>query len=321
MVPSRRWLDRASRGDCGVCRTVTRERRSDISKTTSEAVSGLYIQNQQRFSSTDATGSPWAEGNQHGGPPLGLLAHLAREALGSDGEPFRPARLTVDLFRPVPRSPLASAAQVVRTGRRLALTEATLSGDDGAVARASALFLSREAGTARIGRTHGSADGARPPGPEGLETTGLLPETFRGGVPFGFHLVVEVRWTRWQERPAAWLRTPLELIAGRSSSPFERLAIVSDFANAVANLSRRQSASPAPPPIAFINVDTTLYLLREPVGEWFCLSAGDSLAWDGVANQRVAVFDAEGELGTVQQAALQQPRAPHQMGMRRPEQA
>src|SRR5690606_18917881 len=51
------------------------------------------------------------------------------------------ARLTVDLFRPVPRAPLGVAARLVRESRRLRLLEASLLHDGAEIGRASALAL------------------------------------------------------------------------------------------------------------------------------------------------------------------------------------
>jgi hypothetical protein len=265
----------------------------------------LYHRDGDAYSATRATGSPWTDGVQHGGPPAGLLAHLASSALGDARDSYRPTRLTIDLFRPVPRDTLEGSATLVRRGRRLALTEATLHHAGGAVARASAVFMALQP-TPNLAEEPGI--GARPPGPEGLATVPLLPRELAGNVPFGFHFLAEFRWTEWLGRSAAWARLPMELIDERPTTAFERLATLADFTNAVSNFARRDQQAPA----AFINVDTTLYLLREPVGEWFCLACESSIALEGVANNRVLVFDTEGMLGSVAQAALAQPRAPHQ---------
>jgi acyl-coenzyme A thioesterase PaaI-like protein len=51
------------------------------------------------------------------------------------------ARLTVDLFRPVPSEPLAVEARVLRPGKRLQMAEATLLAAGVEVARAAAQLL------------------------------------------------------------------------------------------------------------------------------------------------------------------------------------
>jgi Thioesterase-like superfamily len=60
-----------------------------------------------------------------------------------DDVDLQPARLTVDLLRPVALHPVQMHSSVVRDGRRLRLVDAVMTQNDVLVARASALFLRR----------------------------------------------------------------------------------------------------------------------------------------------------------------------------------
>ena len=94
---------------------------------------------------------PWGPslaGNYIGG----LLARAVE--LEADDDDLQPARLTVDLLRPVAQQPLRVHSSMVRDGRRLRLVDATMTQNGVLVARASALFLRRsEHATATVWTT------------------------------------------------------------------------------------------------------------------------------------------------------------------------
>src|SRR4051812_9223477 len=83
--------------------------------------------------------SPWAPDMLHGR----LLAGLAARAVeGAGHDPaLRVVRLTVDMFRSPPMSPLRTSARVVRDGRRVRVVDVSIYSADIEVARASALML------------------------------------------------------------------------------------------------------------------------------------------------------------------------------------
>ena len=88
---------------------------------------------------TELVRGPWSPHAQHGGAPSALLAGVL-EGIEA-GPPAFTARLTIDLMRPVPLTPLRIARRVVRPGKKLQIVEATLSDGDVDVARATALRL------------------------------------------------------------------------------------------------------------------------------------------------------------------------------------
>jgi hypothetical protein len=179
---------------------------------------------------------------------------LARELERiAGGASLVPARITLDLMRPVPMRALRVHGELVRDGKRIRLAQASIFDEETEVARATGLFLQR-----------GAMAEMEPwpslelPGPDGLETSGLFRGHPPSDVPRGFHSVVEARWASEPDAlgQAAWFRMPMPLVQGEQASPLVRAMALGDFANAVASLSIRKLAAPP-----FINVDTTLYLV------------------------------------------------------------
>ena len=100
----------------------------------------------ERYLPTDISSSPWGDRLVGGAMLSALLGHAveveaSRLPLERGTAPLRPARLTVDLVRPVPRSPLAVEAKLLRAGRRLTAIDATIVAEGRLVARARSLWL------------------------------------------------------------------------------------------------------------------------------------------------------------------------------------
>ncbi|MHB8574010.1 MAG: thioesterase family protein, partial [Dehalococcoidia bacterium] len=244
----------------------------------------IFLQDAGRYVPTRMAGSPWADDLVHGGPANGLLARAVELFAAEAG--MHCSRLTVDLFRQVPKSPLTATARTLRRGRRIHVVEASLLDGDIEVSRATAVLL-RTSETAGVVR----GESVMPPGPEGLATTSLgRGERQVPGVRPGFHTTVEARWVTPGDEPGttiAWLRLPVPLVAGEALSPFVRVAALSDFTNALGSGGRGGRGGT----VGFINVDCSLYLQREPEGEWICLEVSRELEPSGVGVSRAALYD------------------------------
>lgn len=208
---------------------------------------------------TSAALGPWGE-TLHGGAPAALLAHALEEA--ADGR-FPLARLTLDLFRPVPSAPLAVEVRELRAGRRLCVHEAVLSANGKALVKASALHAAEaplpeqpptsvcplpEAGAIEeqsLAEVLEAQSGRTLPGKDGL------------------HLRLRVKRVSGLAGGGAgggWLFLPLDLAPGVPLSPVAHLAALADFANGV---SQRRLDQPEGR-IGFINADISLHVLRPP---------------------------------------------------------
>src|SRR5207302_1837664 len=95
----------------------------------------------------------------------------------------------------------------------------------------------------------------------------------------------------------AWFRLVCPLVAGEEASPLQRLAAAGDFGNGISStLSWHEHV--------FINPDLTLYVEREPAGEWICLESVTRIASGGVGICESVLYDLQGRVGRAAQALL-----------------
>ncbi|MCW3064517.1 MAG: hypothetical protein JWN32_1689, partial [Solirubrobacterales bacterium] len=139
-------------------------------------------------------------------------------------------------------------------------------------------------------------DEPRPPGPEHGTAE---PATFGVMRPWFGEDGVEIRFVAGAlEDPGpaiAWYRLRVPVVAGASITPLQRAAAAADFGNGA-------SAALDWTRYVFINPDLTLYLEREPVGEWVCLDARTTVEPDGIGLAVSVVRDERGPIGRAAQA-------------------
>lgn len=266
----------------------------------------LFRIEQERFIPSDDARSPWGPAVLHGGPVAGLLARAAERASSPD---LTLARLTVDLYRPVPQEPLDVRTRIVRTGARIQMLDVSIIARDIEVARASAMFLRSD--PIHVEPRHLPPAVAHP-GPEGLATQTLIeasrgtdfdPETYSDR--WGFHCVAQARKIFIDHDAAhgiAWLHLPADLVEGEANTPLVRVATLSDFCSGLSMVRIDPSTS-------FINTDITLYLGRLPEGEWICFDAQGSALPSGIGLGQATVSDAGGAIGNITVARLVNRRA------------
>lgn len=250
------------------------------------------------------TAGPW--GDTLGGQAVGGLLGWALDRAG-DPE-LQPARLTVDLLRPVSMRPIRIDVEVQREGRRIKLVDAALLQDGRRVARASALFLRR---------------GEHPDGRVWTAPTNMpAPPTNRDGMPAGmpFELwsygtnpevgtagLAPAEWEQDRLPKFAWVRVPRPMVEGYPLTPFTLVAFVGDITSSLTNWGTGG--------LRYINADYTVTLSRLPEGEFIGLAAHSHHGADGIASGSATLFDARGPLGTGVALALAQPaeafRPPH----------
>lgn len=261
----------------------------------------IYERDGDVFVPTVWAGSPWSADAQHGAPVAGLFMRACEEAAREGG--LQPARLTVDLFRPVPKLPLRLARRFVRRGRKLALLDLALVHDGEEVARASGLLL---APRTELLSNWGDAGTPPPPPPESATPVDFMPAWFRESAPPGFHFSLRCRSTRDELGPAAWLTTPLDLVAGEPTTPSVRFAALSDMTFAMGGrlALRTGVANPATLETRFINADVTLYRERAPEGDWLAFRPAALSDRAGIGIAEVAQFDRAGRFGRSLQALV-----------------
>jgi hypothetical protein len=246
-----------------------------------------------------ATG-PWSPDALHGGPVAALLAQRLEAEPG--GEAMFPARLTVELLRPVGHEPLDLSVAVVRPGKKVRVLEATLvlpAEPERPVARATLQQIRRQ--TVALPADHRWLD---PVDPAPGAPAELPPATVSMGPddPPVFHnTAVEHRSEDGffdSLGPAFdWIRVVVDLLPDTPLSPFARVAAAADFGNGV-------SATLPVPDYLFVNPDLTVVLSELPVDDWVGLDARTRIGTDGVGYAESALYGRQGRIGRSVQSLL-----------------
>jgi hypothetical protein len=141
----------------------------------SETPDAVFEVRGDTFVPTALARGPWSPDAQHGGGPAALLARAAEST--DPGPASFVARLTIELLKPVPLTPLQVTARTTRRGKKVQLLECALLADGTEVARATALRIRTEA----LGLPRVAVDGTmgRPPRARGVDRArprrGLVP--------------------------------------------------------------------------------------------------------------------------------------------------
>ena len=202
-------------------------------------------------------------------------------------------RVTFEFMRPAPIGPVEVRAEVARPGRRVQLLEGSIVADGVEVVRARALQVRR----ADLDADHSDSDEvAPPPGPD----HGRPRELRAPHRPMFAPDAVEIRFVsgEWGSGPCtAWFRLRRPLVAGETPTPLQRLGAAGDFGNGI-------SATLSWDEYLFINPDLTLYVEREPVGEWICLESETRVTAGGIGIAESVLYDERGRVGRATQALL-----------------
>ena len=239
---------------------------------------------------------PWGDsvsGNFIGGV-LGYA--IERDHCGSE---LQPARVTVDLLRPVPMKPLRVRTTVLREGRRLKLVDAELAESDVVVARARALYL--RTGEQAPGTVWTSPVSMPAPPPEARGRLAELPMLIwaYGKDPRSPGRSFDL--TQWQhDGPKfVWLRDARPLVEGVPLTPFTRAAMAGDVASSLTHYGTDG--------LRYINADYTLSLSRLPEGPDIGLAALTFSSNRGVGTGTAALFDRRGQIGSATATTLANP--------------
>jgi hypothetical protein len=259
----------------------------------------LFTLDAGRFVPSAHTRGPWDPTAQHGGAPAALVARALEDVAG---EAFAVTRITIELLRPVPLTPLTVAARVTKPGRR------TLGA--GVVIEAGGVRVVEARGVAvRLAElpTEVKPDaGGLVAGPEqgrvsvfGLEAEPDDPAFHRTGVEVrsvggGFDVPGPAQ---------AWCRLRRPVVGGEEPSGLQRTAAVADFGNGLSWVLPFERWT-------FVNADLSLHLSRPPEGEWIGLDAITHVSDRGTAMCESVVYDDAGRLGRAAQSLLVERRPP-----------
>jgi hypothetical protein len=94
-----------------------------------------------------------------------------------------------------------------------------------------------------------------------------------------------------------WIRLKVPVVADEEPSGLQRVCAAADFGLGVSRVANLDE-------MTFINPDLTIYLEREPVGEWICIDAESRLHDHGIGIAESALFDERGRIGRSVQSLL-----------------
>ncbi len=238
--------------------------------------------------------SPWGQ-VLHGRLIGGLTARAAEQARASAPE-LACSRLTVDMFRSVPLAPVTVTTRTVRQGRRIAVIDVAVEQGGDLVGQGRAVLLLRSEQPAGAFRPAPAWDAPAParlgPPPRQQPSSGR-------------------QWTApWELWPLAgadrpglseglWMRDVHPLVTGEPLTPLVRTAMAADLASPVSHFSAGG--------LSFINADYTVYLGREPHGEYVGIQPCGHISEHGVAAGQCVLHDEAGAVGFVTMAAVANP--------------
>jgi hypothetical protein len=256
----------------------------------------FFVTDGDGYVPTPLARGPWGpslSGNYVGG----LLGRAVEQEV--DDVDLQPARLTVDLLRPVALQPLQVHSSVVRDGRRLRLVDAVMMQNDVIVARASGLFLRRSERAVDTVWTTPVAMPAIPAEPD-VEPDDLpmLLHSFGRDPVVGSPGVGVDEW-RHDGQKFAWVRETKPLVDDERLSPFTRAVMAGDVTSSLTNWGAEG--------LLFINADYTITLSRLPEGLYIGLASMTHYGHAGVATGVATLFDEMGPIGSGMATALANP--------------
>lgn len=248
----------------------------------------FFVRAGGKYQPTQMSRGPWNPKSLHGRVMIGLLGREIERQFG--GPDYIPARLTVDMYKLPELDPVEVVVRVVKDGRRLKVIDADYISNGEPMGRATCQLLQRTEnpdGKIWAPETWDAPhpDTFTPPDPKA--TLGGMFEI--RGVKGGFGTLGQKQ---------IWLRDVRPLVDDEPMTAFTRAALAADFASPLANSGDSG--------LGFINSDATLYLNREPRGEWIGFQSMNHQASDGVSVVDCLIYDVEGPIGSVSCCALAQ---------------
>ena len=261
----------------------------------------LFVLDNGYYLPTEHAASPWGAVTLHGGASAGLMTGLMEEQFATDT--MQLARLTVDLFRPVPMAPLEARSRVVRDGKRIKLLEVSLFHEDREICRSNGLIIEKQEVELP----------AHYPLPELVpqeivdafaqeEVIGInaIGKAVSIEYPPGLHTLIPLKpvfLALGVGRGCSWVRLPLNVREGIENSPLVSIATLADFSNGFAQLYLS-------PEQGFINADITLNLHRMPVDDWVAIDAHARAQPNGISMVEAVLYDQYGMIGRVSQSNM-----------------
>ena len=272
--------------------------------------------NKAIYHPTVSARGPWDPNSLHGRVISGLIAYEVETNYcdASELENFQVTRITVDMFRPPPMSPLFAGGEVIRSGRRIKVIDVHISTDFPGrgiteIARVRVVMLRRSENPPGAIWSPPPWD-LKPPNEEhpphidtSSDSESHLPmwQTVEDRQNSEGEYSGSMDSSELPIRKLAWIRETHNFISGEPASPLVCVAQVAAVANPFANSGTKG--------LNYINADVSLYLQRNPVGSWIGTEAFYHDAYDGVSVGTIALYDRLGRIGTSTVCGLAQTRS------------
>ncbi|MEU6299339.1 thioesterase family protein [Streptomyces erythrochromogenes] len=262
--------------------------------TTGAATRESYYERtgEHRYKPTAHAGGAWSTDEQHFSPLAGLVVHAIDGHLARRPEPLALARISYDILGRIALDECEITVETVRPGRTIELLEATVVIGGRPVVRARAWLLATLDSSAVADSPHDSL-----PAPEELDVW-AMDDVWDGG----YVTSIEVRRTppTRRGRTAAWVSSPLSLVAGEPSSALASYVALVDTANGIA-------VQQDPTAWMFPNLDLTIHLHRQPRGPWTGLDTTVTFGPSGQGLTSSVLHDADGPVGHAEQILTVRP--------------
>ncbi|MEV8099184.1 thioesterase family protein [Kitasatospora sp. NPDC085879] len=250
---------------------------------------------ERRFKPTAHAGGAWSTDEQHFSPLAGLVVHAIDGYLaGRPATGLALARISYDILGRIALDECEITVETVRPGRTVELLEAVVVIADRPVVRARAWLLA-SLDTAAVA----DSPEERLAPPEEF-TPWAMTDLWDGG--YVSSIEVRRRESAPAGRAAAWISSPVELVAGEPSSATASFLALVDTANGIAVQQ---------PPTAWMypNMDLTVHLHRRPEGRWTGLDTTVSFGPAGHGLTSTVLHDAAGPVGRAEQILTVRPLA------------
>lgn len=260
--------------------------------TASDATSYYRHLGGNQFESTIHTQGAWNPYEQHMAPVSGLLVHALEQFQPREG--MRLARFNFDILGLIPAGPFTIETTMLRPGKTIELLQAELIAHGRPAVRVTAWRL-QTGDTTAVQACEDDSLGS-PADAEPWDGMAIWPG--------GFIRSLEGRVAPGHRpgRGLVWLRSPYSMLDGETSSPLVRLLGLVDSANGIS-----ARVEPGPGGYMFPNVDLSLHLYREPVGEWLGLETHVTFAGDGIGLTSAVLHDETGPFGRSEQILTVRP--------------
>lgn len=241
---------------------------------------------------------PWYEGTLHGSA---MLAAMARAAERHHTDVDRQVvRLTVDMMRAAPMSPLRVETTTVRSGKSVDIIDIAMFADDDLCVRGSALRIR----TADITVDDDSASDTWPTPPAEDETVEPL-FTHPGAERPAFHHAIDAHIDHAEN--TVWFRLAVPVVDGEPNTSTVTVATIADWTYATPRMIRT-AAGDIPPDaertVFAINADTTVNSHRPMSGTWLGLRTTSQVGVLGAGTSSAQILDRAGLVGFGSQSVL-----------------